>query len=48
MKSKFLFKLKNLILVLALIFISNQLIAQSSVGIFFQAVARDNYSNPAN
>ena len=47
MKSKFLFKLKNLTLALALIFISNQLIAQSSVGIFFQAVARDNYSNPA-
>jgi hypothetical protein len=47
MKSKFLFKLKNLTLALALFFISNQLIAQSSVGIFFQAVARDNYSNPA-
>ena len=47
MKSNFLFKLKNLTLALALIFISNQLIAQSSVGIFFQAVARDNYSNPA-
>jgi hypothetical protein len=47
MKSKFLFKLKNLTLALALIFISNQLIAQTSVGIFFQAVARDNYSNPA-
>ena len=47
MKSKILFKLKNLILLLVLVLSSNQLLAQNNGGIFFQAVARDNYSNPA-
>jgi hypothetical protein len=47
MKSRSLLKLKKLILVLILGLISNQLLAQNNIGIFFQAVARDNYSNPA-
>ena len=47
MKSRSLLKLKKLILILILGLISNQLLAQNNIGIFFQAVARDNYSNPA-
>jgi hypothetical protein len=39
---------KNIILITLLLCISaSQSIAQSSNGIFFQAVARDNFSNPA-
>lgn len=40
-------KLTTLLLLLTLSVCSSQLIAQSSNGIFFQAVARDNYANPA-
>ena len=47
MKSRSLLNLKKLILILILGLISNQLLAQNNIGIFFQAVARDNYSNPA-
>jgi hypothetical protein len=47
MKSGILLKLKNLIVLLVLVLFSNQLVAQNNGGIFFQAVARDNYSNPA-
>lgn len=47
MESRSLLKLKKLILILILGLISNQLLAQNNIGIFFQAVARDNYSNPA-
>jgi hypothetical protein len=32
---------------LSFVFISNQVEAQTNTGIFFQAVARDVYSNPA-
>jgi hypothetical protein len=38
---------KKLVLIFTLIIFCNQLIAQTTNGIFFQAVARDNFSNPA-
>ena len=40
-------QIKQLILLLVLVLSSIQLLAQNNGGIFFQAVARDNYSNPA-
>ena len=40
-------KLKRILLILVLIFFANQIVAQTTNGIFFQAVARDNFSNPA-
>ena len=40
-------KLTTLLLLLTISVCSNQLIAQTTNGIFFQAVARDNFSNPA-
>ena len=40
-------KLKTVALALILTISSSQLFAQTSNGIFFQAVARDNFSNPA-
>jgi hypothetical protein len=40
-------KLSTLLLVLVFTISANQLFAQTSNGIFFQAVARDNFSNPA-
>ena len=39
--------LKKLVLIFTLSIFCNQLIAQTTNGIFFQAVARDNFSNPA-
>jgi hypothetical protein len=39
--------IKKLLLIFTLSIFSNQLVAQSNNGIFFQAVARDNFSNPA-
>ena len=47
MRSYIFTKLKSTILILVLMIVSAQLLAQSTTGIFFQAVARDNYSNPA-
>ena len=41
------FKLKTFFLLLVLCVFSDDLLAQANTGIFFQAVARDNYSNPA-
>ena len=41
-------KIKTFFLALLLTIIANHLSAQNSNGIFFQAVARDNYQNPAN
>ena len=38
---------KTIILVFVFTISAGQLIAQTTNGIFFQAVARDNYSNPA-
>ena len=43
-----LIKLKPIIFTLILMLFANQLLAQNNNGIFFQAVARDNYQNPAN
>jgi hypothetical protein len=40
-------KLKKILIVLLLCISASQSIAQNSNGIFFQAVARDNFSNPA-
>jgi hypothetical protein len=40
-------KLSTLLLALVLTISANQLFAQTTNGIFFQAVARDNFSNPA-
>jgi hypothetical protein len=40
-------KLTTFLLLLVLSISTNQLIAQNTNGIFFQAVARDNFSNPA-
>jgi hypothetical protein len=42
-----LIKLKAIIFSLILMVFANQLLAQNNNGIFFQAVARDNYQNPA-
>jgi hypothetical protein len=39
--------IKKLVLIFTLSIFSNQLVAQTTNGIFFQAVARDNFSNPA-
>jgi hypothetical protein len=47
MRSYILSKLKATVGLLVIMIISSQAIAQSTTGIFFQAVARDNYSNPA-
>ena len=47
MSSTIITKLKTTLLILTLSILSNQLIAQTNTGIFFQAVARDNFSNPA-
>jgi len=43
-----LLKFKAIIFTLILIVSVNQLFAQNNNGVFFQAVARDNYQNPAN
>ena len=47
MSSKIINKLNITLLILTLSILSNQLVAQTNTGIFFQAVARDNFSNPA-
>jgi uncharacterized protein (TIGR02145 family) len=47
MNHPFYIHLKSMLLTLILIISVNQLIAQTGNGIFFQAVARDNFSNPA-
>jgi uncharacterized protein (TIGR02145 family) len=47
MSSTIITKLKTTLLLITLSILSNQLIAQTNTGIFFQAVARDNFSNPA-
>ncbi len=47
MSSTIIAKLKTTLLILTLSILSSQLIAQTNTGIFFQAVARDNFSNPA-
>jgi hypothetical protein len=47
MRSYICTKLKAPVVLLVLMIISAQVMAQSNTGIFFQAVARDNYSNPA-
>ena len=47
MRSYIFTKLKATILILVLMIVSAELMAQNTTGIFFQAVARDNYSNPA-
>ncbi len=47
MRSYILSKLKATVGLLVIMIISSQAMAQSTTGIFFQAVARDNYSNPA-
>ncbi len=47
MSHKILTILKTSLVVFVLSLICNQLVAQSTNGIFFQAVARDNFSNPA-
>ena len=47
MTSPFFTKLKSIILTLVLTITASQLFAQNSNGIFFQAVARDNYANAA-
>ncbi len=47
MSHKILIILKTSLVVFVLSLICNQLVAQSTNGIFFQAVARDNFSNPA-
>ena len=39
--------IKRLLLIFTLSIFSNHLFAQTTNGIFFQAVARDNFSNPA-
>ena len=39
--------IKLLLIIFSLSIISNHLLAQTTSGIFFQAVARDNFSNPA-
>ena len=38
---------KTILIALVLTINANQLFAQTTNGIFFQAVARDNFSNPA-
>ncbi|NCA30958.1 MAG: hypothetical protein EBS93_09630, partial [Chitinophagia bacterium] len=46
--SKFTFTtLKTILFALVLTLSTNELFAQTNNGIFFQAVARDNFSNPA-
>lgn len=47
MSCRILFKLNTFLLVVTLTIFTNQLFAQNNEGIFFQAVARDNFSNPA-
>ena len=47
MNNTVLVKFKTLILILTLSIFTNQLFSQTSDGIFFQAVARDNFSNAA-
>ena len=47
MKNQKFITLKNILIALLLCISANQSIAQNSNGIFFQAVARDNFSNPA-
>jgi hypothetical protein len=47
MKNQKFFTLKKILIALLLCISANQSIAQNSNGIFFQAVARDNFSNPA-
>ena len=47
MKTISFFKFKLFILFFIFSILTNQLVAQTNGGIFFQAVARDNYSNPA-
>ena len=47
MRSYICSKLKAGVVFLVLMIVTGQLIAQSNTGIFFQAVARDNFSNPA-
>ena len=47
MKNQKFFTLKKILIALLLCISASQSIAQNSNGIFFQAVARDNFSNPA-
>ncbi|MCX8471469.1 MAG: hypothetical protein ORN55_06790 [Chitinophagaceae bacterium] len=47
MRTEKLLNLKTLLFVFTLSVIANNVSAQNNVGIFFQAVARDNFSNPA-
>jgi hypothetical protein len=47
MNIKKLTTIKTILLALVLTISVNQLFAQTTNGIFFQAVARDNFSNPA-
>ena len=47
MRSYICTKLKAPVVLLVLLIITAQVMAQTNTGIFFQAVARDNYSNPA-
>jgi hypothetical protein len=47
MKQNYLNKIKNFVLVILLFISTSNLLAQTTNGIFFQAVARDNFSNPA-
>jgi len=47
MSTKLIKTLRSIILVLTISFVSNQVMSQTTNGIFFQAVARDNFSNPA-
>ena len=47
MKQQLISTLRTILLTLVLTVTANQLFAQTTNGIFFQAVARDNFSNPA-
>ena len=47
MKTQKITSIKKILIALLLCISASQTIAQSSNGIFFQAVARDNFSNPA-
>ena len=47
MRSYICTKLKAPVVLLVLLIITAQVMAQTNTGIFFQAVARDNFSNPA-
>ena len=47
MRNSILFKLKIMLTVMAVTIFTDQLLAQTNMGIFFQAIARDTYNNPA-